>query len=130
MCLVKRKQSLTSLFHVQIGRSESIRDFMKRFEGAILKLKPVSPDMILQVVKQAIHSNTQFFYSLSLHPPSTIDELFQMGNQYEMLDDDVVAATKRTVASTSDVGRYSGNKGKISQDDQDRQGKRDFRESR
>ena len=54
---------------------------MKHFGAAILQLEVVIPDTILQAVKQAIRPNTQFFDSLSLHPPTTIDELFQMGNQ-------------------------------------------------
>ena len=49
---------------------------MKRFEAVILQLYAVSPDKVLQVVKQAICSNTKFFDSLSLHPPTTVDELF------------------------------------------------------
>ena len=73
---------------------------MKHFEVAILQLDVVSLDMILQAVKQVIRLNTQFFDSLSLHPPTTVDELFQRGNQYTMLEDDVAIVTKQTVAST------------------------------
>ena len=47
-----------------------------------------------------------------------------------MLEDDVVVAFLRTVANTSDTGRYNRRKGKRSRDDQDRRGKRDSRESR
>ena len=36
MCSVSQKQSVTCLFHVRIGRSEVIRDFMKRFGAALL----------------------------------------------------------------------------------------------
>ena len=79
MCSVKRKQRVTSLFHVRIGRSESIRDLMKRFGVAILQLEDVSPHIVLQAVKQAIRPNTHFFDLLSLHPPTTIEELFQRG---------------------------------------------------
>ena len=75
MCSIKRKQSVTSLFHVQMRRSESIRDFMKRFEVTILQHDAVNPNTILKIMKQAIRLNTQFFYLLSLHPPITIDKL-------------------------------------------------------
>ena len=68
------------IVHVRMGKSESIRDFMKRFGVAILQLDVVSLDTILQAVKQFICLNTQFFDSLSLHPLTTIDELFQRGN--------------------------------------------------
>ena len=70
MCSMPRKQSVTSLFHIRIGRSETIRDFMKRFGSALLQLDSVSSDTTLQAVKQAIRPNTQFFdlslYSLRL----------------------------------------------------------------
>ena len=54
----------------------------------------------------------QFFDSLSLLAPTSIDELFQRGNQYAMLEDDVMATMKRTVASTSDCKGDSGCKEK------------------
>ena len=99
---IRMKQSVTNIFRFRLGRSECIKDFMKRFGAAILQLEAVTPYTILQAVKQAIRLNTQFFDSLSLHPPMTIDELFQRGYQYAMLKDDIVATTKRTVATTSD----------------------------
>ena len=76
----QEKKSVTSIFHVRMGKSESIKDFMKLFGVAILQLDVVSPDTVLHVVKQAIRYNTQFFDSLSLYPPITIDDLFQRGN--------------------------------------------------
>ena len=85
---------------------------MKHCGVAILQLDAVSPDTILQAMKQAIRHNTQFFDSLSLHPLATVDELFQRGNQCAMLEDDIVAATKRTIAITSDAIQYGGSKGK------------------
>ena len=63
-------------------------------------------------VKQVIHLNTQFFYSLSLQPPTSIDELFKRGKQYTMLEEDVVATTKKMVASTFDSRGGSEGKGK------------------
>ena len=87
---------------------------MKRFRVFLLQLDFVNSDTTLQVIKQAIRSNTQFFDSLSLQPLTSIDELFQRGNQYTILKDDVVAATKRMVTSTS-CGRINGGgKGKRS----------------
>ena len=67
---------------------------MKRFGAATLQLDVVSPDIVLLEVKQVIRPNTQFFDLLSLHPPKTIDELFQRGNQFSMLEDDIVTTTK------------------------------------
>ena len=67
---------MTNLFHVRMGRSESIRDFMKRFRVAILQLYTMSKDTVMQAIKQAIFPNSQFIDSLSLHLLTTIDELF------------------------------------------------------
>ena len=55
----------------------------------------------MQAVKLAIQPNNIFFSLISLHPSVTIDELFQRGNQYAMLEDDTIAATRRTVAGPS-----------------------------
>ena len=106
ICLVRRKQSVTSLFHVQMGRSETIRDFMKQFGSALLQLDSVSSYTALHAVKQNIRSNTQFFDSFSLQPPTSIDELFQRGNQYAMFKDDVIAETRRAVAKYSESRSY------------------------
>ena len=96
---------------------------MKHLGVAILHLEAVSTYMVLQAVKQAIHPDIQFFDSLSLHPPIIVDELFQKGNQYAMLEDDTIIATKRTVASMTDLGRYSHGRGKRSYDSWDRRDK-------
>ena len=47
-----------------------------------------------------------------------------------MLEDDVVAATKQTITSTSNTGRYNEYKGKRSRDDRDSRGKCASMESR
>ena len=49
---------------------------MKCFRAVILQLDAMTPDTVLQAVKQAIHPNTQFFDFISLHPLAMIDELF------------------------------------------------------
>ena len=90
---------------------------MKQFRAAIHQLDVVSLDTVLQVVKQTIHPNTQIFNLLSLHPPITIDEPFQKGNQYAMLEDGIVSSTIRTVVATSDSDHYGRSKGKRGRDD-------------
>ena len=103
---------------------------MKRFGAAILQLDALSSDIILQEVKQVIRPSTYFFYSLLLHPPTTINDLFQRGNQYAMLEDDIVVVTKRTVAKASNSRHHSESKGKRGRDDQDKRGKHESRDSR
>ena len=76
--------------------------------------------MVLQEMKQAICPNTQFFDSLLLHLRTIMDDLFSRGNQYAMLENDSIILTKRIVASTSDSGCDSRDKGKRSCDMQDK----------
>ena len=44
-----------------------------------------------------------------------------------MLEGDIVAETKQTIATTSNSQQYGGNKGKIGRDDWDRRGKHNSR---
>lgn len=60
LCSVRRKQSVTTIFHVKMEREESIRSFMKRFRNAILYLDEASMDTIMQAIKKAIFLNTSF----------------------------------------------------------------------
>lgn len=98
LCSVRRKQSVATLFHVKMERGESIRSFMKRFGGAILQLDEVSMDTIMQ----AIFPNTPFFNSISLKPPVSMDELFQIANKYSILKDDLRVATHRALSVAHD----------------------------
>ena len=50
---------------------------MKRFRVALLQLEAVSPNTVLQAIKQAIRQRSQFFDSLSLQPLASVDELCQ-----------------------------------------------------
>ena len=109
---VQSRESRANLFHVRMGQFESIRDFMKSFGVVILQLDIVSTDTMMQPIKQAIRPNTQFLNSFSLHPSTTVGKLFQRGNQYALLEDDTLIATKRTVASTGDPRRDSQGYGK------------------
>ena len=84
---------------------------MKHFEAVVLQLETISTDTFLQVVKQAIRPNTQFFDSLSLQSSKIMDELFQRGKQYVMLKDDTIATSKRTLASASNLRHNSSSKG-------------------
>ena len=53
-----------------------------------------------------------------------IDELFQRGNQYAMLEDDILATTKRMVANAFDGQGRSGGKRKRTRRDRDLEHKR------
>ena len=85
-------------------RGESLRDFMKRFGGVIHQLEAVSMDFVMQAVKQAVRPGSQFFSSISLKPPASIDELFQRANKYFAYEDDLVATSKLAMT----IGKESG----------------------
>ena len=65
-----------------------------------------------------------------IRPPITFDELFQRGNQYKMLEDNIVAVTKRMVGATSYSSHYGEGKGNRGWDDQDMRGKHGSMDSR
>ena len=56
---------------------------------------------------------------IALQPPTSINELFRRGNQYAMLEDDVIATTRRTVTNASESRSYSRGKGKRSHNEKD-----------
>ena len=75
-------------------REKSLWEFMKNFGGVIyiLLLEQVSIDIVKQAIKEVILSNSQFFTSISLKPPESVDDLFQCANnQYAILKDDLAA---------------------------------------
>ena len=82
LCFVKQKQSVTNMFRAKVERGESLRDFMKRFGWIIHQLDTMSMDSVMQPIKQVVKSNSQFSSSISLKPPTLIDELFQRASKY------------------------------------------------
>ena len=95
---------MASPFYLKMRQSETIRDFMKRFGAVILQLDTVSMDTMRHAIKNAIHPNTQLFASLSLYLSAIVNKLFQMVNQYAMLEYDTILTTKTTVSITNDPG--------------------------
>ena len=73
--------------------NESLRDFMKRFDQAILQVEPSSMDVIFQIFKQSISPCTPFFESLAKKSIVLMDDLFRWVNKYAMLEDVAWAAS-------------------------------------
>ena len=63
-------------------------------------------DVILQNFKKSFASSTLFFHSLSLDPPTTMEELYRQANRYSTLEDNIRAATQ-IVMITSKPARNS-----------------------
>ena len=51
LCYVRQKWSVADLFRTKMERGESLRDFMKCFEGIIHQLEAVIMDSVMQAVK-------------------------------------------------------------------------------
>ena len=63
-----------------------------------------------------------FFHSLSLNPPSTMEELYRRADRYSMLEDNICVETQ-TVMITSKLAGSSKSKGKKPLEPRDGQGK-------
>lgn len=72
---------------------ESLKDFMKWFEQAVLQVESYNMDIILQIFKRSIILGTPFFESLAKNPPTMMDNLFKRANKYFMLENDIRVTT-------------------------------------
>ena len=78
-------------------RGGSLRDFMKHFGGIIHKLEAANMDSVMQVVKQVVRPNSQFFSLISLKSSVSINKLFKQANNYSAYEDDLVTTSKPTM---------------------------------
>ena len=74
--------------------NETLREFMKRFEQAVLQVELYSMDAVLEIFKRSICPRTSFFESLAKKPHTSMDDLFRRAGKYSMLEDDVQATTQ------------------------------------
>ena len=79
--------------------NEFLREFVKRFDQAVLQVKAYSMDAVLQIFKRSICPGTPYFKSLAKKPPTTMDDLFRRASKYSMLEDDVRAATQQVLVA-------------------------------
>ena len=68
-------------------------------------------DVALQNFKKSFMPSTPFFHSLSLDPPTTMEELYRWVDRYSTLEDNIRAMTQ-TVMNTSKLARSSKLEGK------------------
>ena len=76
LCSACQKQNISTLQKFKLHKNESLRDFMKRFGEAVLKVESCSMDAIMQIFKQSISLGTPFFESLAKKSFVTMDDLF------------------------------------------------------
>ncbi|XP_010661221.1 uncharacterized protein LOC100245342 [Vitis vinifera] len=111
LCSAQHKQNISTLQNIKMQENESLREFVKRFDQAVLQVEAYSMDVVLQIFKRSICPSTPFFESLAKKPPTTMDDLFRRASKYSMLEDDVRAATQQILVagqtSRSDAERSS-----------------------
>ena len=79
-------------------------------------------DAVLQNFRRSFRLTAAFFHSLSLDPPTTIEELYRWADRYSMLEDNIRAANQ-TVMNTNlpaEGNKSSGKKPTKSKDGQSR----------
>ena len=111
LCSAQHKQNISTLQNIKMQENESLREFVKRFDQAVLQVEAYSMDVVLQIFKRSICPSTPFFESLAKKPPTTMDDLFRRASKYSMLEDDMRAATQQILVvrqtSRSDAERSS-----------------------
>ena len=89
--------------HLQ-REDKSIRDFTRRFGGAVQQIDSYSMDAVLHNFRMSFRPTTPFFHSLSLDPPTTMEELYRWADKYSTLEDNIRVASQ-TVMITSQSGK-------------------------
>ena len=84
LCSVKQKGNISSL--------QAIRDFTRRFEQVVQLIDIYSMDTVLKNFRRSFGPTTLFFQSLSLDPPTTMEELYRRADKFSMLEDNIRAA--------------------------------------
>ena len=77
LCSTRPKQNINTLQNIKMQENEFFRDFMNRFEQAVLQVESYHMDTILQIFQQKICLGTPFFESLAKKPPTMMDDLFR-----------------------------------------------------
>ena len=64
-------------------------------------------DAVFQHFRRSFGPSTPFFQSLSLDPPTTMEELYRRADRYPVLEDNICAATQTDMITNQSV---EGNK--------------------
>ena len=94
LCSVTQKGNISSLQSILKWEDESIRDFTRRFGQAVQQIDIYSMDAVLQNFRMSFGLTTPFFQSLSLDPPTTMEELYRLEDKFSTLKDNIQAASQ------------------------------------
>ena len=104
LCSVRQKGNNCSLQSIFKWDDESIRDFTRRFGQAVQQIDTYNMDAVLQNFRRSFGPTTPFFQSLSLDPPTTMEELYRRANKYSTMEDNIRVALQ-TVMLTAQSGK-------------------------
>ena len=98
LCSIRPKRNISSLQTIIKQEEESILDFTRRFGQAIQQVEAYSMDAVLQNFRRSFGPSTPFFYSLSLDPPATMEELYKRADRYSTLEDNIRTSTQTVMS--------------------------------
>ena len=102
--LVRQKGNINSLQTIFKQEDESIRDFTKRFGGAVQQIDSYSMDAVLQNFRRSFGLTTPFFHLLSLDPLVIMEELYRRADKYLTVEYNIWA-TSQTMMITAQSGK-------------------------
>ena len=97
---VRQKGNISLLQSIFKRDDKSIRDFTRRFGQAVQQIDTYSMDAVLQNFRRSFGPTTPFFQSLSLDPPTTMEELYRRVDKYSTLEDNIHAASQMIMITT------------------------------
>ena len=103
LCSVRQNRNISSLQTILKQKAESIRDFTRRFGQAIQRLESYNMDAVLQNFTRNFGLSTPFFWSLSLDPPKTMEELYRQDDKSSMLENNVRAVTQTVMITSQSI---------------------------
>ena len=126
LCSVRQKRNITSLKIILKPEEESIYDFTRRFGQVVQQIESYSMDAILQNFRKSFTPSTHSFQSLSLDPPTKMEELYIRADRYSMLEDNIRAVTQIVMITSqpAEGNNPSGKQPSKSKEGQNRDRKR------
>ncbi|XP_073275381.1 uncharacterized protein [Primulina huaijiensis] len=82
----RHQRNYLSLFVMKQQESETLREFVQRFNNAALEIPSATPDIMISAFTQGLRG-WEFFKSLVKKPPSTYDDLRARAEKYVNLED-------------------------------------------
>ncbi|XP_075486452.1 uncharacterized protein LOC142526065 [Primulina tabacum] len=82
----RHQRNYLSLFVMKQQETETLREFIRRFNDAALDIPDASPDIMISAFTQRLRGG-EFFKSLVKKPPSSYDDMLSRAEKYINLED-------------------------------------------